>query len=152
MHSALCFRRARDQVGHAIHRRLQNVAHQIGHVRIAGCFRVKIDDKCRDNLRRVFATMGGKQNLKRLEQIRSLSGALQDLLNFLFMPIGHCRNDRILVFEIAINEADADPSLSADVMHAGLVKPSLGEAHQRRVKNLGGPIEAMVYLGLSHEA
>jgi hypothetical protein len=34
--------------------------------------------------------------------------ALEDLVNF-FMPIGHCGNDRVLILEIAINQADTDP-------------------------------------------
>src|SRR6266550_976159 len=45
MRGAFRLWRARDQIGHAIHRRLQNVAHQIGHVWIARRFRVKIDDE-----------------------------------------------------------------------------------------------------------
>jgi len=75
-------------------------------------------------------------------------GALQDLMNFLFMPIGHCRNDRVFVLEIAINQTDTDPSLGADVVHAGLVKASLGEANQRGIENLGASIGARFYLGL----
>jgi hypothetical protein len=56
------------------------------------------------------------------------------------MPIGHCRNDRILILEIAINEADTDPGLGANVVHAGLVEASFGEADQGRIENLGASI------------
>src|SRR5439155_12050176 len=92
-----------------------------------------------------------KQNLERLKQRRRLLRALQDLMNFLFMPIGHCGNDGVLVVKIAINEADADPSLRADVVHAGLVKSSLGEANERGIENLGASIGARFYLGLGHK-
>ncbi len=128
MRGALSFGRACDQIGHAVHRRLQNIADQIGDPRIARGLGVKIDNERRDHLRRIFATMRGEQNLKRLEQRRRLLRALEDLVNFLLMPIGHCGNDRILILEIAINQANTDPGLGADVVHAGLVKASLSEA------------------------
>ncbi len=80
MRGALCFRRARDQIGHAVHRRLQNIADQIGDPRIARGLGVKIDNERRDHLRRIFATMRGEQNLKRLEQRRRLLRALEDLV------------------------------------------------------------------------
>src|SRR5439155_20319159 len=123
----------------------QNIAHQIGYVRIARCFRVKVDNEGRDNSWLIFATMRGESDLKRLEQGRRLTGAFQDLMNFLLMPIGHCRNDRVFVLEIAINQTDTDPSLGANVVHAGLVKASLGEANQRGIENLGASIEARFY-------
>jgi len=65
------------------------------------------------------------------------------------MSGGHRRNDCLLIFEIAIDQFDADPSLSADIVHAGLVKPAFGEADQRSFKDLGTPIRVRrVYLGL----
>ncbi len=137
MRSALSFRRACDQIGHAIHRRLQNVANQVCDALIARGLGVEIDNERRDHLRRVFATMRREQNLQRFKQRRRLLGALEDLMNFFFMPIGHCGNDRILVLEIAINQANADPSLCANVVHAGLVEASFGEADQGRIENLG---------------
>src|SRR5262249_14498078 len=54
----LTFGRPLNKFSHAIHRGLQNIAHQIGHARIARCFRVKIDNERRDNSGLVFAAMG----------------------------------------------------------------------------------------------
>ncbi len=140
MRSALRFRRACDQIGHAIHRCLQNVANQVGNALIARGLGIKVDNKRRNHLRRVFATMRGEQNLKRLKQRRRLLRALEDLMNFFLMPIGHCGNDRILVLEIAINQANADPGLCANVVHAGLVEASFGEADKGGIENLGASI------------
>ena len=137
MRSALRFRRACDQIGHAIHRRLQNVANQICDALIARRLGVKIDNKRRNNLRRVLATMRGEQNLKRFEQGRRLPRAFQHFANLFLVPISHCGNDRVLVFEITINEANTDPGFGANVVHAGLVEASFGEADQGRVKDLG---------------
>ena len=81
--------------------------------------------------------MRGEQNLERLEQRRRLSGALQHLTDLFLMPVRHCGNDRVLILEIAINQANTDPGLGADVVHAGLVKASLSEADQGRIENLG---------------
>jgi hypothetical protein len=72
--------------------------------------------------------MRGKQNLKRFKQCRCLSRTLQHLANLFLVPIGHCRNNCFLVFEVAIDQPDTDPCLAADIMHAGLMKPALGEA------------------------
>jgi hypothetical protein len=69
-------------------------------------------------------------------------------MNFLFMPISNCGNDGVLVLEIAINEANADPSFGTDIVHAGRVKASFGEADQGGIENLGAPIGAGFYLGL----
>src|SRR5205807_2105184 len=41
------------------------------------------------------------------------------------MPVGHCGNDSFLVFEVAIDQPDADPCLAADIVHAGLVNPAI---------------------------
>src|SRR4030095_11325165 len=151
MRGVLCFWRACDQFCHAVHRRLQNVANQVCDALIARGLSIKIDNERRNHLRRVFATMRGEQNLKRLKQRRRLLRALQDLMNFLFMPIGHCGNNGILVLKIAINEANADPGFGANVVHAGLVEASLSEADQGRIKNLGASIRAGVCLGLWHK-
>src|SRR6266481_9752805 len=121
-------------------------------MRIARCFRVKINNERRDKLRRIFATMRGEQNLQRLKQRRRLLRALEDFVNFCFMPIGHCGNDGVLVLKITINEADTDPSLRANIVHTGLVEASLGEADQGRIEDLGASIGTRFYLGLSHKA
>ena len=55
--------------------------------------------------------MRGEQNFERLEQGGRLSGAFQDVLDFVFVPVGHGRNDSFFVGEIAINQADADARL-----------------------------------------
>ena len=140
MRAALRFRRACDQIGHTAHRCLQNVADQIGNTLIARGLGVKINNERRDHLRRVFATMRREQDLKRLKQRRRLLRALKDLMNFFFMPVSHCRNDRILILEIPINQANTYPGLGANVVHAGLVEASFGEADQGRIENLGASI------------
>jgi hypothetical protein len=44
--------------------------------------------------------------------------------------------------EVAVDQADADSSLGADIMHAGLVETFPGEAEDCRVEDLGSAIEA----------
>jgi hypothetical protein len=61
---------------------------------------------------------------------------LQHFGDLLFVAVRHCRNDRLFVFEIAIDQSDADPGLSTDVVHAGLVKPALGEANKGCIEDL----------------
>ena len=56
------------------------------------------------------------------------------------MAVRHCGNDRLFVFEIAIDQPDADPSLGANVVHAGLVKTALGEANKGCIEDLTTPI------------
>ena len=140
MCSTLRFWRACDQIGHAAHRCLQNVADQIGNTLIARGLGVKINNERRDHLRRVFATMRGEQNLKRLKQRRRLFRALQYFVDFFLVPVGHRGNDRVLVLEIAINQANADTGLGANVVHAGLVEASFSEADQGCIENLGASI------------
>ena len=53
------------------------------------------------------------------------------------MPRRHGGNDRLLVFEIAIDQSDADAGLGANIVHAGLVKAALGEANDRCIQYLG---------------
>src|SRR5437667_7535423 len=67
------------------------------------------------------------------------------------MPIGHCGNNRILVLEIAINQTDAYPGFAADVVHAGLVEASFGEADQGGIEDLGASVLAGFYLRLRHD-
>ena len=84
--------------------------------------------------------MSGEQDFERLKQRRRLPGALQHVGNLFLVAVRHCRDDRLFVFEIAIDQPDADPGLSADVVHAGLVKTALGEANKGCVEDLGAPI------------
>jgi hypothetical protein len=140
MRRGLRFRCTRNQIRHPVHGRLQNVAHQIGHTRIARGLGIKIDDERRNYLRRVFATMCGEQDFHRLKQRWRLASALQYLADLFLMPIRHCGNDCFLVFEIAINQTNADPGLGGDVVHAGLVEASLGEADQGCIENLRASI------------
>src|SRR6266513_3719880 len=96
--------------------------------------------------------MRGKQNLKRLEQRRRLPGALQHFANFLFVPVRHGGNDGFLIFEVTVDQADADPSFSTNIVHAGLVKSPLGKANQSGIKDLGTSIGiGRFYLGLRHK-
>src|SRR5947199_8312896 len=67
------------------------------------------------------------------------------------MPIGHCGNNRILILEIAINQTDANPGFGTDVVHAGLVEASFGEADQGGIEALGAAVLAGFYLGLRHD-
>src|SRR5213078_695005 len=67
------------------------------------------------------------------------------------MPIGHCGNNRILILEIAINQTDANPGFGTDVVHAGLVEASFGEADQGGIEDLGASILAGFYLGGRHD-
>src|SRR5260370_41278761 len=79
-----------------------------------------------------------------------MSCALQHFVDFFLMPVSHCRNDCVLVLEIAINKTNADPSLRADVVHTGLVEASLGEADQGGIEDLGASVGTRFYLGLRH--
>jgi hypothetical protein len=56
------------------------------------------------------------------------------------VPIGHGRNHRFLILEVTVDQPNANSGLAADVMHAGLVKPALGEANKGCVEDLGAPI------------
>ncbi len=71
-------------------------------------------------------------------------------LDLAFVPVGHGRNDRLFVGEIAINQTNADAGLGADIVHAGLVKAALGEANEGSIEDLGAPIEGRFKLGLGH--
>jgi hypothetical protein len=84
--------------------------------------------------------MSGEQNFERLEQRRRLFSALQHFGNLSFVAVRHCGNDRLFVFEIAIDQSDADPRLSANVVHAGLVKTAFGEANKGCIEDLATPI------------
>ena len=96
--------------------------------------------------------MRSEQNLKRLEQGRRLFSAQQHFGNLFLVAVRHRGNDRLFVFEIAINESDADPSLGADIVHAGLVKTTLGEANHGGLHDLLATILAGVYLEIRHKA
>ena len=94
--------------------------------------------------------MSGEQDFERLEQRRRLFGALQHLGNLFLVAVRHCGNDRLFVFEIAIDQSDANPRFSTDIVHAGLVKTALGEANKSCIKDLATPIRNRICLGLWH--
>ncbi|MGH7982486.1 MAG: hypothetical protein ACREFF_04985 [Candidatus Udaeobacter sp.] len=65
------------------------------------------------------------------------------------MAISHCGNDSLFVFEVAVDEANADTSFTTDVVHAGLMKPAFGEADYSGIKDLGTSIwVGRILLGL----
>jgi hypothetical protein len=65
------------------------------------------------------------------------------------MAIGHRGNDRLFVFEVAVDEADADTSFGTDVVHAGLMKSAFGKADYSGIKDLGTSIwVGRILLGL----
>src|SRR6516165_5445729 len=94
--------------------------------------------------------MSGEQDFEGLEQRRRLFGALQHFGNLFLVPVRHGGYDRLFVFKIAIDQSDADPSLGADVVHAGLVKTALGEANKSCIEDLATPIGSGICLGLWH--
>ena len=136
MRGVLSFRRSRDQFGHTVHGRLQNIPNEIGHLRIARCFGVKIDYECGDNSRLVLTAMRGEQNFQRLKQRRRLLRAFQHFANFFLVAVRHRGNHRLFIFEVAIDQADADAGFGTDVVHAGLVKSAFGKADQSGIKDL----------------
>ena len=72
--------------------------------------------------------MGGQQDFERLEQRRRLARAFQHFADLFLMAIRHRGNDRLFIFEVAINQADADAGFGTDVVHAGLMKSAFGKA------------------------
>ncbi len=65
-----------------------------------------------------------------------LSCAFEHVADFFLMPVRHRGNDRLFVFEIAIDKANADAGFGTDVVHAGLVKSAFGKADQSGIKDL----------------
>ncbi len=95
--------------------------------------------------------MCGKQSLERLAQIRRLPRTLQNFVDLFLVPIGHGGNHGFLVLKVAVDQADADPGLSADIVHAGLVEAAFRETSHRGVEDLGRPVESYRFdLGLRH--
>jgi len=68
------------------------------------------------------------------------------------VPIGHGRDDGFLIFEVAVDQADADAGFSANIVHTGLMKPVFGETDEGGVEDLRAPIEGGVEVGLGHGA
>ena len=136
------FRRTRNQVGDSVHGGLQNVPDEVGDLRIARSFRVKIDDESRLELGHVLATMGGEPDLERLEQRGRFPRSLEQILNEFLMMVGHRRDHRFFVGKVTIDEPDADSGFGADIMHARLVKSAIGEANHGGIENLRAPIWA----------
>ena len=75
-----------------------------------------------------------------------MPGTFEDLLDFILMPIGHGGNDGLLIGEIAIDQADADPGLRTDIVHARLVEAPFGKANYCRIKDLCSSIETGIGL------
>ena len=144
---AVALRRTRDQVGHAVDRRSYDIADHLRDLRVARRFCIKIDNKSGLQLWRLLAAMGGEKNLKGLEQRRSLAGLLEQRADLFLVPIGHRRDDRFLVREVAVDQANADTSFRADIVHAGLVKPALRKRGDRRLQNLIAAVERKVVTG-----
>ena len=67
------------------------------------------------------------------------------------MPVRHGGDDRVFVFEIAIDQTDADPGLGTDIVHAGLMKTAFGEANHGRLEDLVRAIRGRFVLGLRHK-
>ena len=60
----------------------------------------------------------------------------------ILLVFGRDRGDHfLLVFEVAIDQPDADPGLGADVVHARLVKAALGKADHRGLEDLCAAIK-----------
>src|SRR5205823_3812583 len=68
------------------------------------------------------------------------------------MSIRHRRNHGLFVLKIAINQTDADPGFSADIVHARLVETTFGKARHRGIENLRRPVKNGVGLRLGHRA
>ena len=71
-----------------------------------------------------------------------MTGALEHFRNFSFVSVGHRSDDRFLILKIAIDQADTDASLGADVVHARLMKSVFGEANERSLEDLRSAIES----------
>src|SRR5437870_13358691 len=68
------------------------------------------------------------------------------------MPIRHGRNHGLFILKIAIDQTDADPGFSTDIVHACLVEATFGEAGYRGIENLGRPIKNGSGLRQRHRA
>ena len=117
---------------------------------IATGFGKKIDHERGRNLRGVLAAVRGKKSFQRFEQIGRLMGPFQDLLNLFLVPIRHCRNNGLLILEIAIDQPDTDTGFGTNIVHAGLMKSAFRKANDGGIKDLRRPIQAGLCLGLGH--
>ena len=92
--------------------------------------------------------MGGKEDFERFEQTRRLPGPFEKIVDLALVPVGHGRDDRLLVFKIAIDEAHTDPGLGTDIVHTGLVEATFGKTDHGRVEDLlaaiGGGLDTVV--------
>ena len=136
----LRFRRSRDQICHAIHGGLQNVADEVGHLRVTRRFGIQVHDKSGMKLGGVLATMRGKEDFQRLKQGGSSARPFEQCANLGFVMLRQCRDDCFFAAKVAVNQPDTDAGFGADVVHAGLVKAALGKAENRRTQDLGGAV------------
>src|SRR5689334_14553553 len=96
--------------------------------------------------------MRSEKDFQRLEQSGRFSGTFEQTGNFGFVPVRHRGDYGFLVLKIAVDQADADSSFGANIMHASLVKSVLGEAGDGGLEDLGPAIEnGGVSEGLRHE-
>jgi hypothetical protein len=94
--------------------------------------------------------MRREQDFEGIEQRRRLTGALQQLVDLLFVLLRDGGDHRFLVLEVAINEAHADLGLLANVLHARLVKAALGEANHGGLQDLGPALKSRFQRDLRH--
>ena len=134
------FGRSRDQIRHSFSLRPNDITYQLRQLGVTTGFGKEVDDKCGDDPGRILAAMRGEKDLEGFEQGRGLSGPLQDLCNLFLVFFSDRGDDFILVSKIAIDEADADAGLSADVVHRSLVKTRLGKANYGGVEDLSATI------------
>jgi hypothetical protein len=66
------------------------------------------------------------------------------------MPIGHGCDDGLFVFEVAVDQTDADAGFGADIVHTGLVETVFGETDDGSVEDLGPTIEGGFNLRIRH--
>ena len=78
---------------------------------------------------------------------RRRTGSLEQIAEVLLVLLGEGGDDGFLARKVAIDQADANAGLGADVVHAGLVEPAFGEANHRGAKDLRPPVERGVSLG-----
>ena len=62
--------------------------------------------------------------------------AFQNFANFFLMAVRHRGNHRFFVFEVPIDQTDANAGFGTDIMHAGLMKPAFGKADYSGIKDL----------------
>src|SRR6187200_1554853 len=96
--------------------------------------------------------MSGKQDFEGLEQCWGFTCTFQHLLDLLFVPIGHGRDNGFLIFEVAVDQTDANAGFSTNVVHTSLVETVFGETDDGGVEDLTSAIEGGLNLRVWHGA